>query len=146
MPLAADTFYGIREGNRLRLMARKLKIPTNKGFKDDLLLAETAKRPIKFGPLELTIAGPNKANLKALRTEWLNWLEAAAQKAASDPAAAAMADNSVPNLSSIVVLAKCAGKTILLTGDARGDHIIDGLNTAKLAKKGKLHVTTSSTG
>jgi beta-lactamase superfamily II metal-dependent hydrolase len=140
MPLAADAFYGIREGNRLRLMAQKLKIPTNKGFKDSLLLVETAKRPIKFGPLELKIAGPNKSNLKALRIKWLNWLEEAAQKAASDPAAAAMIDRSVPNLSSIVIVAKCDGKTILLTGDARGDHIIEGLNTAKLAKNGKLHV------
>jgi beta-lactamase superfamily II metal-dependent hydrolase len=140
MPMAADAFYGIREGNRLRLMARKLKIPTNKGFKDDLLLVETAKLPIKFGLLEMRIAGPSTANLAALRNEWLNWLEETAQNAASNPAAAAMADKSVPNLSSIVLLARCDGKTILLTGDARGDHIIEGLKTAKLAKNGKLHV------
>jgi hypothetical protein len=140
MPLAADAFFGIKEGNRLRLMARKLKIPTNKGVKDDLLLVETAKRPIKLGSLEMTVAGPNNADLEALRAEWLNWVEDAARKAASDPAAAAMIDKSVPNLSSIVVLAKCDGKTILLTGDARGDHIIEGLKAAKLAKNGKLHV------
>jgi beta-lactamase superfamily II metal-dependent hydrolase len=140
MPHSGDALYGIREGNRLRLMARKMKIPANKGFKDDLILVDTAKLPIKFGPLELRIAGPRRANLKALQTEWLNWLEEATQKAASNPTAAAMSDKSVPNLSSIVLLAKCNGKTILLTGDARGDHIIEGLTTAKLAKKGKLHV------
>jgi hypothetical protein len=46
----------------------------------------------------------------------------------------------VPNLSSIVVLAQCNGKTVLLTGDARGDHILDGLKQAKLLTGGKLHV------
>jgi beta-lactamase superfamily II metal-dependent hydrolase len=140
-PLAADTLdtlYGIKEGNRLRLMARKLNIPINKGFKDDILLA--AKARVEFGPLELTIAGPNKANLQTLEEEWLEWLEEAAQKIAHDPATAAMIDRSTPNLSSIVLLAKCGGKSVLLTGDARGDHIIDGLKTAGLLKKGKLHV------
>src|SRR5262249_5599545 len=53
---------------------------------------------------------------------------------------AAMADKSIPNLSSIVVLAKCNGKTLLLTGDARGDHILGGLEAARLAKDGKIHV------
>ena len=142
-PLATDTLetlYGIKEGNRLRLMARKLNIPTNKGFKDDVLLVEAAKAPIKFGPLALKIAGPNKTNLKALQTAWLQWLEEAAQKIANDPATAAMSDQSMPNLSSIVLFAECGGKTILFTGDARGDHIIEGLQTAKLLKKGKLHV------
>lgn len=140
MRATADTFYGIKEGNRLRILAQKLKIPSNKGFKGDVLLADTAKLPIKFGPLELRIAGPNKANLKALQSEWLNWLEETAQKIASDPAATAMSDNSVPNLSSVVLLAKCDNKTILLTGDARGDFIIEGLQTARIARHGRLHV------
>jgi hypothetical protein len=138
MPLAADAFYGAKEGNRLRLMARKLGIPVNKGFKDDIILVETAK-PVKFGSLELRIAGPNRANLQSLRKDWLVWLEQAEAKM-DNPSSAAMADASIPNLSSIVVLAECNGKTLLLTGDARGDHIIDGLKVAKLSKNGKLHV------
>jgi beta-lactamase superfamily II metal-dependent hydrolase len=140
MPLAMDAFYGIREGNNLRLMAQKLKVPVNKDFADDLILVETAKQGIKFGPFELRIAGPNRANLKALQAEWLEWLAKTAAKIASDPAAAAMVDRSVPNLSSVVLLATCNGKTVLLTGDARGDHIVAGLNAAKLAKRGSLHV------
>ena len=140
MPLATDAFYGVREGNRLRLMAQKLKIPTNRDFANDLILVETARQGISFGPLEFRIAGPNKANLKALQTEWLEWLAKTAAKISSDPTSAAMSDRSVPNLSSIVLLATCNGKTVLLTGDARGDHILAGLNTAKLAKRGKFHV------
>jgi len=50
-------------------------------------------------------------------------------------------DKSVPNLSSIMFLMECEGKTILFTGDGRGDFIIEGLQTAKLLdSKGKLHV------
>ena len=41
-------------------------------------------------------------------------------------ALAAYVDKSVPNLSSIVVLAEVGGKTMLLTGDARGDKILKG--------------------
>lgn len=140
-PLGTDTletFYGIKEGNRLRLMARKIGIPINKGFKNDVLLA--AKTPVKFGPLELQIAGPNKAQLEKLETEWLEWLDEAAKKIAWDAATAAMSDTSIPNLSSVVLLAKCGGKSILLTGDARGDYVIEGLRTAGLLKKEKLHV------
>jgi beta-lactamase superfamily II metal-dependent hydrolase len=140
MRVTADTLYGIKEGNRLRLMAQKLKISSNKGFKNDVIVVDTAKLPTKFGPLELRIAGPTKSNLKDLQTEWLNWLEETTQRMAADPAAAAMSDGSVPNLSSIVLMAKCDHKTILLTGDARGDFIIDGLQTAKLTRNRRLHV------
>jgi beta-lactamase superfamily II metal-dependent hydrolase len=43
------------------------------------------------------------------------------------------------NLSSIVVLAEAGGKSILLCGDARGDHVLSGLEAAgKLAAGGTL--------
>jgi hypothetical protein len=139
MPFTADALFGIKEGSRVRLMAKKLRIPVNKGF-DDLISVEAANKPIKLGPLELRIAGPSRASLQALRKEWQVWLEKATEAASSDPAETAMVDKSIPNLSSIVILAKCDDKTLLLTGDARGDHIIDGLKAAGIAKKGKLHV------
>lgn len=139
MPLSADAFYGLKEGNWLRRMGRKLAIPINAGFPDDLIMVETAK-VATLAPLELRIAGPDRDNLDKLRAEWLAWLEKAAEQMTSDPAAAATADSSIPNLSSIVVLASCDGRTVLLTGDARGDHIIDGLRAAKLSDSGKLHV------
>ena len=52
-----------------------------------------------------------------------------------------MSDRSVPNLSSIMILAQADGKKILLTGDARGDHLIQGLQQTSLLKtNGTLHV------
>ena len=140
MPLAADAFFGVKEGNRLRILAKKLKLPVNKGFQDDLVMLETATQPSKFGKLTLRVIGPTQTNLDMLRTEWMEWLAKTEKKMASDPATMANSDQSVPNLSSIVVLAEHDGKTILLTGDARSDHIFDGLGAAGLLTNGKLHV------
>lgn len=47
---------------------------------------------------------------------------------------ASYVDRSVYNLSSIVVLAKADGKTMLLTGDARGDFTLTALRNAGLLK------------
>jgi beta-lactamase superfamily II metal-dependent hydrolase len=86
--------------------------------------------PIKIDDLTLRIIGPTKANLEELRNEWRKWLEKYESADISEPSIAAMADKSSPNLSSIVVLAEDDGKRVLFTGDARGDHIIDGLRLA----------------
>ena len=48
---------------------------------------------------------------------------------------AAFSDSSVANLSSIVVLAECGGKTMMLTGDARGDDIISGVTRPTFERK-----------
>jgi len=45
----------------------------------------------------------------------------------------ANADESVPNLSSLCFVARSEGRTMLLTGDARSDHLLEGL-----AAKGML--------
>lgn len=56
-------------------------------------------------------------------------------------AAAAFLDDSIPNLSSVVVLATLDNKAMLLTGDARGDLILDSLRDCKLLPKtgGTVH-------
>jgi Metallo-beta-lactamase superfamily len=140
MPFAADAFFGVKEGNRLRILAKKLKLRVNQGFTNDLVMLETATQSIKFGAFTLRVVGPNQANLDALRVEWLKWLAKTERQMASDPSTMANSDKSVPNLSSIVLLAECDGKTILLTGDARSDHILAGLEQAGLLTNGKLHV------
>jgi hypothetical protein len=110
MPLATDAFFGVREGNRLRLAARKLKIAQNEGFKNDLIVVENPSRNINFGPLELRIAGPDEAALKALQKKWQEWLAEVSRQIASDPGTAAMIDRSVPNLSSIVLLGNATAR------------------------------------
>jgi hypothetical protein len=56
-------------------------------------------------------------------------------------ALASYTDSSVPNLSSIAAVARFGGKSILLTGDARGDYLLEGLRSeGQLDAAGKLHV------
>jgi len=133
---------GISEGHQLRLAAMTLKIPINPGTAQGLICVDDIPQPIPFGNLRLQVVGPTKQNLEELRQDWLAWLENHEEAIASgDPLLAAMADRSIPNLSSIMVLAQAHKKKILLTGDGRGDHLLQGLAQAGLLDdQGKLHV------
>lgn len=142
MAHAGMAINGIAEGNSLRLAAQTLQIPINSGFPDDLILVDTATDPVKFGNLRLQIVGPTQANLDALQKQWEEWLEKHEEAINSgDPFLMANSDRSVPNLSSIMFLAKADGKTILFTGDGRSDHLLQGLGQAGLLDEdGKLHI------
>jgi len=133
---------GVKEGNQLKLAAATLGIPVNAEFPDGLILAGEAPKSFAFGNLTLHIVGPTEKNLEDLKKKWLDWLEANEDRIASgDPYVAAMADRSIPNLSSIMLLAESQGKKVLLTGDGRGDHLLQGLEQADLLDpEGNLHV------
>jgi hypothetical protein len=127
----------IAQGHRLRLDAEALNIPRNPQFDGKLILAAAAHVPVTSG-LTLTVAGPMQPELLALQQQHDAWLkELKAKGLTPEQALAAYVDESVPNLSSIVVLAKAGDKTILLTGDARGDKILEGLELARLLKPGQ---------
>lgn len=130
---AKAAIMATEQGHKLSLLAGILGIVINPGFPKGLVLIEEeeeAPNPIKIDNLTLRIIGPTKANLEELRNEWRKWLEKYETADISEPSIAAVADKSIPNLSSIVVLAEVDGKRVLITGDARGDHIIDGLRLA----------------
>ena len=134
---------GIREGSRVMARAAHLKLPVNKEAPGGFFLAEKTNTVIRRQNLEITVAGPTRNNLEKLRKEWEEWIqknerEIAAGKYTKDVAAAL--DRSVPNLSSIVLLVKGDGKTILLTGDCRGDHLQESLIETGLGPDGRIHV------
>jgi hypothetical protein len=126
----------IEQGFQLRVDAEALDFPRNPEFDGKLILA--GKGAIDMGQdLTFTVAGPNKVELEALRKKHNAWLKQLAKEGKSPPQAlAAYVDKSVPNLSSLVLLAKVADKAMLLTGDARGDKILQGLEAVGLMKKG----------
>jgi hypothetical protein len=105
---------------------------------------EKVPDPVSFDNLKLRIFGPTEETLEDLRDEWLDWLakqEAEEELYPDDPFMAAMTDRSVTNLSSITFLAKSDEKSLLLTGDGRGDHLLQGLEKAgMLDDYGGLHV------
>lgn len=61
--------------------------------------------------------------------------------ASDNPFIVANADQSTPNLSSIMFLAEADNRTMLFTGDGRSDHLLDGLGQAGLLDpQGRMHV------
>lgn len=130
----------VAEGRELRQQAEQLGWSVNEPFDGPVVLPETGVRTITLGPLKLTVVCPHAPQLKRLHAEWEKWLKAHPKAVANPAAAAADRDNSPYNLSSIVVLAECGGKRMLLTGDARDDHVLAGLDAAGIAQDGRTHV------
>jgi len=92
--------------------------------------------------LVMTILSPAKTRIDALRKKWKKDLKSILEKEAGQAPvdAAAFADSSVFNLASTMVFAQRGDKTMLLTGDGRGDDLIDGLEAAGLLENGKIQV------
>jgi beta-lactamase superfamily II metal-dependent hydrolase len=130
---------GVKEGRALRKDADALAINMNSGF-DALIQFDKAAKPLKIGgKLFFTVVGPRKEQLDKLKEDWKKKIGPilAKEKAKQEEAtiAAAKPDTSIPNLSSIVVLAAFGDpaqsrKTILLTGDAGGKYIVESLRDA----------------
>jgi hypothetical protein len=122
-------FLGIKEGAALRRLARKLKLPINGAFGGGLVsVGRPQVQPVPFDSGTITVVGPTEANLRQLEREWREWIAANIDAfAEGDTAVMANSDRSVPNLSSIVLLVSTSAGAVLLTGDARGDHILQGL-------------------
>ena len=89
------------------------------------------------GELEIKVVGPLPDELAAFKKKYDEWLleKAKGQKNAVAQLASYV-DESVTNLSSIVVIVTVGAKNILLTGDARGDKILEGLEKIDVLKKG----------
>ena len=148
-PTAARVLASVDQGLRLRDDARKLNslnpesFRLNPEFDGKLVMASGKSKSIALGRgLNLTVAGPMKAELLNLQKEYDTFLKKKVKaKEKTKPPLASFTDTTAPNLSSIVVLAEVSNRKILLTGDARGDKILEGLELAKLiAKGGGMHV------
>jgi len=136
----------IPQGNELRRLATDLDVVFNEGAGTPLVMSLAAgARTVPIAPgLTFTILAPPKAQLDRLEHDWTT----AQADHPADPAAqtADYLNNTVPNMSSIVVLAEAAvagqaSRRMLLTGDARGDVILEALSTAGLLDgAGRLHV------
>jgi hypothetical protein len=145
----------VDEGRELRKLAKPLDLEGNPPFNGLVMAPKTGKRVVKIGDgLKFTIVGPDEDRLEVLRAKWdvmVEKIKKAKNKEEAETLAADFAnpasnsDPSPTNLSSIVVLAEAdmgdgEKRTMLLTGDARGDYIYEGLKRAGLLTDGKLHV------
>jgi hypothetical protein len=128
----------IAQGSQLRSDVNTLKFPLNPEFGGELILAQAKTEAIDMeNGLSFTVVGPMLPELKKLHEKHQAWLKEL-EKAGKTPedVLSDYVDKSVPNLSSVVVLAEVGGKRILLTGDARGDKILEGLELAGLVEQG----------
>lgn len=142
MPQGDRAFQSINQGNILRRNALLLDIPLNQITGGETISYNSLSDSFKMDSLSITVIGPNEENLNKLREEWEAWILKNENKLMiGEKEVLAYLDKSVPNLSSIMFLIEAEGKTLLFTGDGRGDFILEGLEKAKLLdKNGKIHL------
>jgi len=137
----------IDQGDDLTEQAGNLKLPINRGFRPDRLISvDQAPRPVPaFEGLNLYVVGPSHQNLEKLRGKWLQWLAKqleptpkGLERGILEEEPVPKPDESVFNLSSIMLLAEAGGKTILLTGDGLGEDLIQGLERTGMLKPGEI--------
>jgi beta-lactamase superfamily II metal-dependent hydrolase len=130
---------GFHQGTDLTKLARTLKIPINPNF-DRIIVANDKIRSVRFNNTTLHLLGPTKKNVDKLKKEWSKWLE---KKKSPESVIELLQilDKSVPNLASIMFLAKIKNRKILFTGDGLGHDIVDMLSrNAMLDNDGKFYV------
>ena len=143
----AIVLASVSQGRDLRNAAKRLGVPVNFDGKGSIIMAPSSgghTETIGDG-LTVTVLGPLAPQLDALREDWAKQVAKLKKAGKLTPASVQVAladyvDKSVYNLSSIVLLAKAGGKTMLLTGDGRGDYILEGVTKAGLLETGRLHV------
>lgn len=135
-PADADTtavIASVGQGRQLRLDAEALGMATNRPFTGLVLAQPGPAVPIPVEPraagLTLKVLAPDTPRVREYQKKWNDYLR---DKGLAEVEAASFADESAFNLASIVVLAEHGGRKVLLTGDARGDFVVNGLVSAGL--------------
>jgi hypothetical protein len=133
----------VTQGRDVRNNANALALGINDPFGGLVAVPAKGKSSVTIGDgLKFTVLGPVKERIERLQEEWNEVLKkkGLATDKNGKSLAAAFVDESVFNLSSIVVLAEAGKKKMLLTGDARGDDVMNALKTSGMLKSGKIHV------
>jgi hypothetical protein len=115
----------------------------NGQFGGTLLLATDDSASVDLdGGLTCRVVGPLQRELQDLQKLHDTWLREQHITSAPETTLAAFVDRSVTNLSSIVLLVTMGTKHMLLTGDARGDRVVEGLRLTGVlpTSGGTLHV------
>lgn len=135
----AKILASVKQGDDLRRLAEALGIPVNGMFGGNLIQTspgELVSREV--AGIELVVLGPRRPELVELQKEFDEWLERQPPSERTETSLlAGLDDESAANLSSIVLLARKDGRTILLTGDARSDKVLEGLQDCGLCGPGE---------
>ena len=123
----------VRQGRNLRNDAAELAMKLNSPFrnavgKPGLIMANPEQIPQGMG-LKFQVLAPDLKRIEDYQKKWNDYLE---EKGLAEVKAAGFNDPSAFNLASILVLALLDDMSMLLTGDARGDLIVNALVDANL--------------
>ncbi|HYN45980.1 MAG TPA: MBL fold metallo-hydrolase [Allosphingosinicella sp.] len=130
---AKQVLASVPQGQHLHAFAKRqgLDITMNDPYQP-LVMLRDGMEPAEIEGLELVVIAPDAEAVEKLRKAW--------KKNRKEGITAAYNDRSPYNLSSIVVVARFGGKTMLLTGDALGNEVMDGLKKQGLLDAaGKAH-------
>ncbi len=138
---AAAVVASVNQGRQLRDEIETLGWRLNHPFSGLVHAPDQGGRKVTLDDnTSLIVLAPREQQLKDLQEEWDEQLTRLRNRQADEASVAAYVDKSVFNLSSIVCLLQASDQTILLTGDARGDQILEAIDAAGLTDQGKLHV------
>ncbi|HEX8572445.1 MAG TPA: hypothetical protein VF759_06815 [Allosphingosinicella sp.] len=125
----------VPQGQRLHAFAKRVGLDEtmNEPFRP-LVMAREGQGPEEVEGLELTVVAPDEEAVEKLRKAW--------KQHRDESILAGYKDRSPYNLSSIVVIARFGGKSMLLTGDALGREAMEGLEKLGLltpGPEGRIH-------
>lgn len=129
---------GVRQGNEVSELAARFRLDKMNDFPSGLV--ESGVSIDSFDPLLIHVLGPRPDEIEKLRKTWKKFMDALKRKAAKVEETARSLDTSVANLSSIVLMVEHDGKRLLLTGDARGDYVLDTLRDGGWLTQDQCHV------
>jgi hypothetical protein len=130
---AEKVLASVPQGQHLHAFAKRqgLHLTMNDPYQP-LVMRRDGQAPAEIGGLKLAVVAPDEQAVEALRKAW--------KKNRKEGITAAYNDRSPYNLSSIVVVARFDGKSMLLTGDALGNEVMEGLEKNGLMEVGgKIH-------
>lgn len=133
----------VKQGRELQARAETLGWPINSPFEGELIQARPqGGLSVKLDDAtSIVVLSPRADEIEGLRKEWLKQTKRLQAGETASAQVAAYLDKSPYNLSSLVCLLRQGeDHTMLLTGDARGDLILQALDAAELTSNGKLHV------
>ncbi len=118
----------VNQGRDVRDLGQALGVAGNQPFGGAVIGGVTTT----LAGLQLTVASPDPGALARLEEEWRK------AKRSNKPSvlSAAFTDDAVPNLSSLCTVIGGSNGGALLTGDARGDHLMTGLEAIGILPSG----------
>ncbi|HRE19421.1 MAG TPA: MBL fold metallo-hydrolase [Rhabdaerophilum sp.] len=128
---------GVAQGERVTVNAPKHGATINAGAPGGLI-AGLHIWDKRFAPAKITVLNPDRKALENLAKDWRKEMA----KVKTEVQTSALegrfpVDRAVPNLSSIVMVVECFGRSVLLTGDQLSKNILPALDKAYPDRQGK---------